>query len=125
MEAKWILNYEVYFSAAHYLPGHATCANMHGHNYKVTVSIGTQHLVDDMVIDFGLVKYTVRSVLKKIDHDILNHFVVIPTAEHIAEYLFKELVGALRDDSPERPMKLVAITVEETPGCSVTYSEEK
>jgi 6-pyruvoyltetrahydropterin/6-carboxytetrahydropterin synthase len=53
-------------SASHTLKDHTgDCRNLHGHNYKVDVSITTRRLQDDgMLIDFG----DVKRILMRYDH---------------------------------------------------------
>lgn len=69
---------EFTFEAAHQLPGHKSkCANLHGHSYRVVVTIygdikdfpGTTD--DGMVIDFADLKEIVKPIIDEMDHSIL------------------------------------------------------
>lgn len=82
------------FESAHYLPFHAgKCQNMHGHNYKLEVTVSGGILVDTpqagMVMDFGNLKQLVKDlVVDPCDHKCLNDveqfgFSVNPTAENM------------------------------------------
>lgn len=64
------------FEAAHFLPGHPTCGNMHGHSYKMEVTFaGEVNPVSGMIVDFGDIKSLVASsVIDKVDHKILNEW---------------------------------------------------
>lgn len=98
------MNYKVSvvktFSAAHCLREYkGKCENLHGHNWKVCVTV-TEHTLNKtgMVMDFADVRVMLDRVLEKLDHTYLNDthpFVAVnPTAENIAEYIFRQLQAA-------------------------------
>ena len=58
-------------AAAHMLVRHDKCARIHGHNYKIELEVEGELNENDMVIDFGLFKSNVITMLKKFDHKIL------------------------------------------------------
>ena len=66
-----------YFAAAHTLPYHAGgCANLHGHNYgvKVTVTGEVQRLgipTHGMIIDFSELKKVWKEIHAKVDHALI------------------------------------------------------
>ena len=62
------------------------CANLHGHNWIVTVWCKSQTLdANGMVMDFTHIK---REVQDKLDHKFLNDVVPFnPTAENIAKWV--------------------------------------
>ncbi len=78
-----------HFDAAHHLPGHkGLCANIHGHSFQVEVKISGKELNEmGMLVDFQ----DIKAAWKKYDHQDLNYFFVMPTAEHIAQTIFCEL----------------------------------
>ena len=86
------------FEAAHQLPGHkGKCAELHGHSYRVGITISgpiqpIRGLSDDgFVIDFGDLSDFVKPLIKKYcDHKFLNDTLNIPrtTAELIACWFF-------------------------------------
>ena len=59
----------VKFSAAHTIKGHPKCGRMHGHNYKVVVTLSADTLdKNGMIMDFSEVKKVVHMVVDKLDH---------------------------------------------------------
>jgi len=61
------------FSAAHFLtlPGHV-CERLHGHNYRVAVSVeGPVDSTTGFVVDFAVLKQIVRTVIAPLDHRVL------------------------------------------------------
>ena len=66
------------------------CENLHGHNWIITVYCRSAELnADGMVIDFSLIKETVKS---RLDHQNLNE--VLPfntTAENIARWICEQI----------------------------------
>ncbi len=109
------LTVEFAFSAAHHLPQAAgRCRNIHGHDYRLFVSLeGPVRESDGMVVDFHDVDDLVEAtVLKKLEGADLNELLDCPTAERIAEWVLGELEPVLPG--------VVAITLYETPRYSVT-----
>ena len=82
------------FEAAHFLPlvpdGHK-CKNMHGHNYKVEVTVdgSLASLANGFVMDFADLDSIVLPIIKTLDHTVLNNVAGLenPTAEIIALWL--------------------------------------
>ena len=68
------LKVETDFAAAHQLTMvGAKCENLHGHNWKIEVVVAGETLdAGGVVLDFGIVKKHVRSVLETLDHKFLN-----------------------------------------------------
>ena len=97
----FIVTVEGSFSAAHYLAGHpGKCEKLHGHNYKVRVSVAEQKLnKQGMVIDFGELKQELKKILEILDHSFLNEQQEFadgtPTAERISYYVYCKLRQAL------------------------------
>ena len=61
------------FSAAHFLtlPGHV-CERLHGHNYRVAVTVdGAVDPATGFVVDFAVLKRVVREVIDPLDHRLL------------------------------------------------------
>lgn len=78
-----------HFDAAHFLPRYeGLCHNMHGHRWKVDFEVsGIPRKYSGMIIDFVLLK----SVVKPLDHSLLNDKIDNPTAENIVEYILYKL----------------------------------
>jgi len=129
------------FEYGHRLTKHRDkCRHIHGHNGVIVVQIESSSLnKDDVVIDFGEVKKFLREWIDiHWDHaflmntddplgEVLHRFDPTlrifyfqqsdPTAEKIAEYLYRVLKQQLPDD-----LHIRAITVYETERSSATYT---
>ena len=111
------------FSSAHYLREYeGKCKNLHGHNWKVEVSVASPHLNNaGMVADFGELKKKLNDVFARLDHVCLNDSDYFkdnnPTAENITKYIFDEFAKIVD------PLKVSKVRVWETDRNSVTYYE--
>ena len=87
------------------------CANLHGHNWIVTVWCKSQTLNQaGMVIDFTHIK---REVQDKLDHKFLNDVVPFnPTAENIAKWVCEQIPHCYR------------VSVQESEGNVATYERD-
>ncbi|MBR2684210.1 MAG: 6-carboxytetrahydropterin synthase QueD [Atopobiaceae bacterium] len=71
------LKTEAAFDSAHFLTDYyGKCENLHGHRWRVVVTIEqenlqTQGTMRDMVLDFGAFKHAVREVAHSLDHTFL------------------------------------------------------
>lgn len=91
---------EFTFDAAHYLPGYdGPCANMHGHTYKLQVTLAKQAniLNDGMVFDFVDLKRIVKDwIIDEVDHQLLNTVLDYrPTAENMVADFYDRIEAAL------------------------------
>jgi len=84
---------EFTFDSAHYLTDyHGKCEQMHGHTYKLKVTVEGEIQENGMVIDFALLKQIVKNrVLNKLDHKMLNDVIPNASAERIAVWIWKQL----------------------------------
>lgn len=85
------------FSAAHFLKDYnGKCENLHGHNYKVYAHVrGTELDEGGMLMDFSMLKKTLREVCGAIDHTNLNDiefFCQNPSAERIAVFIYSRII---------------------------------
>ena len=87
---------EFTFDAAHYLTKyHGKCENLHGHTYRLRVTVEGDLGEEDMVMDFADLKGLVKEkVLGELDHGDLNKLFENPTAELIAKWIWAKLEGA-------------------------------
>ena len=69
-------------SSAHQLnlPYDSKCNNLHGHNFKIEVWVTGSLDEYGMVVDFNKIKKEIM----KFDHQNLNDFLQVPTAENLA-----------------------------------------
>jgi 6-pyruvoyltetrahydropterin/6-carboxytetrahydropterin synthase len=107
---------EFSFAAAHFLTNyHGKCENLHGHNYRLRVTIIGPLQSDDMVIDFAEVKKVVQQyIITVLDHTNLNDRFSNPSCERVAEWIFHAL-------KPHLPVSTIELF--ETDTSSVMYSE--
>ena len=82
------------FDAAHFLTKyHGKCEHLHGHTYKLRVTVEGKVQANGLVIDFVILKKIVKEqILNKYDHRCFNDFFENPTAEVIAKAIWEELV---------------------------------
>ncbi|HKL17985.1 MAG TPA: 6-carboxytetrahydropterin synthase [Halalkalibaculum sp.] len=124
---KWTLHTEFKFDAAHLIEGYdGKCGRMHGHSYKVRISAESDKLnpskyleTPDMVCDFRELKWASKDAEKGgFDHGVLNELMEVnPTAERIAEYIYKETDQKIPDGIN------LKVTVWETEKSWVEYTE--
>ena len=71
------------FDSAHRLPNYrGKCANLHGHTYKLEVTVVGPMQANGMVLDFSLLSRFVKDeIVEKLDHAYLNDIFENPTAE--------------------------------------------
>jgi len=87
----------MYFSSAHNLRNYnGNCENLHGHNWKVEAILQGDKLDSvGMLVDFKILKKTLKNILDELDHKYLNdvdYFKdVNPTSENMAQYVYNRL----------------------------------
>lgn len=60
---------EYHFSAAHMILGHPKCGRMHGHNYRVEVTLeGPLIGPQNWILDFGQMDELVKPIIESLDH---------------------------------------------------------
>lgn len=78
----YALQAETHFDAAHFLTNYyGKCENLHGHRWRVVVTLEVENLQDGkgetglteqaMVMDFGAFKKTINAVADELDHTFL------------------------------------------------------
>ncbi len=91
------------FEAAHNLPGHrGKCARLHGHSYRLDVTLRgpikdvPEQSDHGMVMDFEDLSQIVRaSIIERLDHSMLNEATGIhTTAENLTHWIWDALVAA-------------------------------
>ena len=111
------------FSAAHLLRNYkGKCENLHGHNWKVEVTVSTETLDEaGMAIDFTLLKQKTNDIIKQLDHQYLNEIPYFkntnPSSENIASYIFNLLKIKLGDTT----VKLTKVAVWESENSMASY----
>jgi 6-pyruvoyltetrahydropterin/6-carboxytetrahydropterin synthase len=103
------------FSSGHALRGYkGKCENVHGHNYRIQVTLeGPQLDSIGLLVDFTQVKQVVREIVKRLDHQFINDLepftVVNPSAENMAKYFYEEVTTLLKGLPPGTGVKDVVI----------------
>ena len=93
------------FAAAHFLTRyHGKCERLHGHNYKVFITAAGPTLDDGgMLLDFGILRATLRHVTGELDHSSLNDHPEFrdgcPSAERIARFVYDRMRALMTDAS--------------------------
>lgn len=91
------------FEACHHLPHYdGACHNLHGHSYKLEVTVGgkvetsTTNPKCGMIVDFKDLKKIVNEVaVDKYDHSYLNDFFPNPTAEIMVKQIATDIISRL------------------------------
>jgi 6-pyruvoyltetrahydropterin/6-carboxytetrahydropterin synthase len=113
------------FAAGHALRNYkGACENVHGHNFKVRVTIEGERLDETgMLVDFLDVKKYMGDIIARLDHRFLNDVapfdVKNPSAENIAEYFYDELRSGLTANPV--PVGIREVRVWETDIQSASY----
>ncbi len=111
------------FSSAHFLRGYAgACENLHGHTWRVEVTIESNELnAIGLVVDFKDLKKCLALIMQRWDHVCLNELPefqeVNPSTENLARILYQQFKTA----NPQ--LKIVRTRVWESANASVKYSE--
>lgn len=132
---------EFKFEMAHALVGHnGPCKNIHGHSYKLKVSIrgkvknGTNDADEGMVVDFTIIKNIVdKLIVKEYDHslvlwdkmninksqfDFMNKLILVPF-NPTCENLLMHYAGLIKNELPAT-LELTYLLLRETPN---SYAE--
>jgi len=119
------LTIESQFSAAHQLRGYkGKCEALHGHNWRVQVTISSEKLDDlGMVLDFHELKSITGEVLASLDHTFLNDVFpfteINPSSENMAKWIYE----SIRKKILKKNCTISSVTVWENETSSATYYE--
>ena len=113
------------FASSHSLREYdGKCKNLHGHTWKVDITIETDSLVNDMVVDFKELKTIIDDTF---DHKYINDEVSYnPTAENIAQDIYKIVRDIYYGQAPkdqDRPEPKISIRLWESDTASILYTE--
>lgn len=122
----YLLSAEASFSAAHTLPGVDTCDRMHGHDWRVRVTVRVEENGLDaggMALDFRVIEEVTRDVVADFDHRLLNELDAFagraPTAERLARVISDRARQRLAGRAPRAAV--AEVEVWETPQYRVVY----
>jgi 6-pyruvoyltetrahydropterin/6-carboxytetrahydropterin synthase len=111
------------FAAGHALRNYkGKCENVHGHNYKVLVTVeGPELDATGLLVDFVELKRLIHTVVDRLDHQFLNDVppfdVLNPSAENMAKYFYDEITAGLGGGS----VRVGEVKLWETDTASATY----
>ena len=114
------------FDAAHYLRGYqGKCEALHGHRYRVLVSVKTSQLNDiGLAYDFTDLKQHLKEILERFDHTCINDVPpfdeINASAENIARTIYQQLATKLA----AAPVTISSVEVWESPQNRVTYTPD-
>jgi 6-pyruvoyltetrahydropterin/6-carboxytetrahydropterin synthase len=113
-----------HFAAAHRLTMVGEkCENLHGHNWKVEVSVEGDRLDEaGVLIDFGVLKKHVRDIMKLLDHQFLNELPYFagdrqPSSERIAV----TVAALLQERLDAAGVRVSRVTAWESENAAATY----
>lgn len=150
---KMLITRQFTFDSAHQLTDYyGKCESMHGHTYKLQVTLEGEVQKNGLVIDFVVLKRIVKKhVLDMLDHKVLNDVVKNPSAENLVVWIWDRLKDLqkllheevndpnlaehikkiLRDDSEglqktefDKALRLYEVKLWETPNSWITYRGE-
>lgn len=109
------------FEAAHclpHLPPEHQCARLHGHSYRVEVTLASSTLDENsFVVDYGELRALREYIDGSLDHrnlnDVIGPYIGPTTAENIARYLYEWCA--------RRWPETVSVSVSETQKTWATY----
>ena len=113
------------FAAAHNLRQYeGECENLHGHNWKVEVTVESNALNKiGLAVDFRVLKKILEGILKKLDHKYLNEIMPFdrenPSSENIARYIFNQFKKGIKG----KGIKVARVLVWESDNAAATYYE--
>ena len=111
------------FAAAHQLREiRGGCENLHGHNWKIEVSvIGGELGKDGLLIDFRLIKSETKKIIDELDHKFLNELApfenIEPSSENISRHIFESLSQRLNTKN----VKISKVTAWESDSACASY----
>jgi len=113
------------FAAAHNLNNYqGECENLHGHNWRVEVTITARELDKaGLGIDFKILKAKTKDLLATLDHKYLNDLEFFkelsPSSENISRFIYNELGKTLNNDN----VRVETVTVWESDFACASYYE--
>ena len=114
------------FSAAHQLRGYnGDCCKLHGHNYKITVTVRSSELDEiGIALDFKKLKAELDALLAEYDHSNLSELAdfqaVNPTSENRARTIYRKISEKMNSGT----IRVHRVRVGESDHSAVTYFED-
>ena len=114
------------FSAAHQLRGYnGDCCKLHGHNYKITVTVRSSELDEiGIALDLKKLKAELDALLAEYDHSNLSELAdfqaVNPTSENLARTIYRKISEKMNSGT----IRVHRVRVGESDHSAVTYFED-
>ena len=115
------------FAAGHALRNYkGKCENVHGHNYKVRVTLESESLASNgLLVDFVDLKKHLMAIIDRLDHQFMNDVEpftrINPSAENLARYFYDELAGKLGGMNSDVPFRIAEVRIWETDTSIAAY----
>lgn len=120
------LTIHTHFAAAHNLINYqGDCENLHGHNWKVEVTVTARELDKaGLGIDFKILKAQTKRLLDQLDHKYLNELPwfreTSPSSENMARILFEQLGEVLNSGN----IRVERVNIWESDYACASYSAD-
>jgi 6-pyruvoyltetrahydropterin/6-carboxytetrahydropterin synthase len=119
------LSVEREFSAAHAIMIAGQREEVHGHNWRVSITVRGQHLDrDGLLCDFHILEKLLDDVVSRYRNRNLNSTPPFdklnPTAEHVAQHIAQSVQAELPSG-----VRLHRVSVTEAPGCVASYVQPR
>jgi 6-pyruvoyltetrahydropterin/6-carboxytetrahydropterin synthase len=123
----YVLTVEDGFSSAHQLLGYkGKCENLHGHNWRVVLSVRGSTLDErGLLLDFNDLKSILKRITGELDHKNLNELDSFrtsnPSSENIARYIAERVRDELAGHGgSDVVLESVTVWESETARCTFT-----
>ena len=115
------LRIERTFSAAHAIEVRGVREHVHGHDWRVAVTVGGPSLdADGLLVDFHDLERDLDAIVGRFRNRDLNRTPpfdrVNPTAELVAQFIAVQIAPTL-----PHGVRVESVSVGEAPGCTATY----
>ena len=116
-----------HFAAAHQLRSlKGGCENLHGHNWRIEVSVCGGKLGEDgLLMDFREIKRATAKVMDELDHKFLNELPAFetlePSSENIARHIFESISRSLNIPG----VRLSRVTAWESDSACASYRADQ
>ncbi len=114
--AHYLLSAEAAFSAAHTLPGVTLCERLHGHDWRVRLTVRVEEGglgAHGMGVDFRDIERVVKDAVTDFDHQYLNDLEPFqdhaPSAERVARLICSAATDRLRATAPHAAVQEVEV----------------
>ncbi|MGD0460663.1 MAG: 6-carboxytetrahydropterin synthase QueD [Terriglobia bacterium] len=117
------ISVEYSFAAGHALREYkGKCENVHGHNYKVRVTlVGDKLNSAGLLMDFVELRAEIKGLVEKLDHRFLNDIPPFDQLNPSAENLAKYICDGIEPQARNQGLQVYGVTVWETDTTSATY----